>query len=216
MVTLNPLFPRTIGAQVSDLHTKLGYLTTPDVKTRLGVTETQEAEMKTAVTVVDETNAKAENKDTRSKIDVLNRIVAIKGAHVVFRRAINICVVNNPVAMQADYVALNVPQRGHRTTLPAPTTYPVVKTDCNTIRRIIIDFRGKPHGVSGAVIRYGILDTPPAGVEELPNSVLDTVSPYTIEFTEAQRGKRVYFCLAWQNTKGQMGPWSEFLSAIVP
>jgi hypothetical protein len=216
MAALNPLFPSAIGTQVSDLHTKLSYLTTPDVKARLGVTEAQEAEMKMAVTVVDEANAKAENRDTRSKIDVMNRNVAIKGAHGVFRRAINICVANNLAATQADYAALNVPQRGRHTVLPVPTTYPIVKTDCNTIRRVIIDFRGKQRGILGIIIRYGIVDAPPTSVEKLPNSALASTSPYTLAFTEAQRGKRVYFCLAWQNTKGQLGPWSEFLSAIVP
>ncbi|MDR3329013.1 MAG: hypothetical protein LBS63_02745, partial [Prevotellaceae bacterium] len=44
-----------------------------------------------------------------------------------------------------------------------------------------------------------------SNILKLPNSALDTASPYTLDFTEAQRGKWVYACLAWQNPKGEKG-----------
>jgi hypothetical protein len=31
-----------------------------------------------------------------------------------------------------------------------------------------------------------------------------------------QRGKTVYFALRWENTRGEKGPWSEIMSAIIP
>jgi hypothetical protein len=44
----------------------------------------------------------------------------------------------------------------------------------------------------------------------------DTRSPYTFRFEENQRGQTVFFCLRWENTTGQKGPWSEIVSAIIP
>ena len=110
-----------------------------------------------------------------------------------------------------------------RTPVLPPTTYPDFTVDTGTIRRLTINFRNhnsknkaKPAGVSGAVIRWAMLDAAPEGLEALINSELDTATPFTLDFVDNQRGKRVYFCLAWQNTKGEKGPWSEIGVAIVP
>ena len=110
-----------------------------------------------------------------------------------------------------------------RTPVPVPVTYPDFTVDTGTIRSLTINFRdhnskskAKPAGVSGAVICWALLDNAPEGVEALVNSELDTASPFTLKFTESQRGRRVYFCLAWQNTKGEKGPWCEIGAAIIP
>ena len=110
-----------------------------------------------------------------------------------------------------------------RTPIAVPTTYPDFTVDTATIRRLTINFRdrnserrAKPAGVSGAVIRWALLDKVPTEVAELTQLALDTASPYTMEFAEADRGRRVYICLAWQNTRGERGPWSEIATAIVP
>jgi hypothetical protein len=59
-------------------------------------------------------------------------------------------------------------------------------------------------------------DAPPADHNALTRSVLATRTPHTFEFTEEERGKTVYMAACWQNEKGQKGPWSEIVSAIVP
>jgi hypothetical protein len=59
----------------------------------------------------------------------------------------------------------------------------------------------KPAGQHGAEIRW---------------AMRDTHMPLTFEFDESDRGKTVYFCLGWENTRGEKGPWSEIQSAIVP
>ncbi|MDR0609502.1 MAG: hypothetical protein LBG58_15030, partial [Planctomycetaceae bacterium] len=63
---------------------------------------------------------------------------------------------------------------------------------------------------------WAILDTPPTKISDLTHSSFDTRSPLTLEFDEDQRGKCVYFCLRWENTRGIKGPWSEIISAIIP
>jgi hypothetical protein len=106
---------------------------------------------------------------------------------------------------------------------PAPASYPGFTIDTSIIRCLILYFfdivskaRAKPHGVHGAEIRWAILDAPPTHIDELINSGFDTRSPFTLEFDESQRGKTVYFCLRWENTTGEKGPWSEIVSAIIP
>jgi hypothetical protein len=70
--------------------------------------------------------------------------------------------------------------------------------------------------VSGAEIRWGVLDREPSAGEELPNSDLDTASPYTLRFDESERGKRVYYCLRWDSTTKLKGPFGEIYSAVIP
>jgi len=110
-----------------------------------------------------------------------------------------------------------------KTVIPPPTTYPLFTVDSATIRLLTIHFRdsessskAKPYGVHGAEIRWSLLDTPPVTVNELTVSNFDTRSPFTLEFENNQRGKTVWFCLRWENTKGEKGPWSEISSAIIP
>jgi hypothetical protein len=76
--------------------------------------------------------------------------------------------------------------------------------------------KAKPKGQHGAQIRWMILTSPPENVDDLIHSAFDTNSPFTLEFGEADRGKTVYFCLRWENTRGEKGPWSEIVKAIIP
>jgi hypothetical protein len=103
-------------------------------------------------------------------------------------------------------------------------TYPDYDIDSGTIRHLILHFydqgkkksKAKPPGQHGVEIDWAILDAPPAAIKDLVNSAFDTHTPFTLEFDENERGKTVYFCLRWENTRGQKGPWSEIMSAIIP
>jgi hypothetical protein len=53
-------------------------------------------------------------------------------------------------------------------------------------------------------------------IAEHANANMATWNLVTLEFEEEARGKTVWFCLRWENTRGEKGPWSEFLNAIVP
>jgi hypothetical protein len=41
-------------------------------------------------------------------------------------------------------------------------------------------------------------------------------TPHAIPFQEEERGRTVYIAAAWQNERGNIGQWSEILSAVVP
>jgi hypothetical protein len=110
-----------------------------------------------------------------------------------------------------------------RTPNQKPTTFPDAFVKSDVIRELTVDFRdheslsrGKPHGIHGVEIRWAILDHQPQDVNELIHSEFDTHSPFTLEFKENERGQTVWFCLRWENTRGEKGPWSEFISAIIP
>ena len=115
----------------------------------------------------------------------------------------------------------------HKTThTPAPIadTYPDYDVNTGTIRRLTVHFydqgqkksKAKPEGQHGAEIRWAILGSPPTKIDDLVHSSFDTRTPFTLQFDEDQRGKTVYFCLCWENTRGEKGPWSEIVSAIIP
>jgi hypothetical protein len=110
-----------------------------------------------------------------------------------------------------------------RTPNKKPTTFPDAFVKSDIIRELTVYFRdheslsrGKPHGIHGAEIRWAILDHQPQDVNELIHSEFDTHSPFTLEFKESERGQTIWFCLRWESTRGEKGPWSEFISAIIP
>jgi hypothetical protein len=131
---------------------------------------------------------------------------------------------SNPLVTDDDRRAMGIAIRSKtRTPVPPPDTYPEYIIDTSLIRCLIIFFRdlgskskAKPRGIHGAEIRWAILDHPPLSVDELIHSGFNTRSPFKLTFSERERGKTVYFCLCWENTRGVKGPWSEIVMAIIP
>jgi hypothetical protein len=120
------------------------------------------------------------------------------------------------------YIGLTVPST-ERTPAPVALTFPAAKVDTSTIKELKIYFhdqesehKAKPKGQHGAEMWWMILETPPVSEKDLTNSTFDTNSPLTLSFYENDRGKTVYFCLRWENTRGEKGPWSGISSAIIP
>jgi hypothetical protein len=131
---------------------------------------------------------------------------------------------DDPPVTDEDRVAMAIPVRDStRTPSPAPVSYPEAEADSSVIRQLSIHFRdnatgkrAKPHGVHGAEIRWALMEEAPAGVDGLFHSDFDTASPFTLSFEEADRGRRVYYCLRWESTTNLKGPWGEIYSAIIP
>jgi hypothetical protein len=130
----------------------------------------------------------------------------------------------NPVITNADRLSLGLHVYDKsRTTIPVPKSRPGFDVEVLDFRRLKIRFHdrdsegaAKPYGISGAVILYAVLDSPPANVNALTRSVLATRTPHILEFVEEERSKTVYIAICWQNEKGEKGQWSEIESAIVP
>jgi hypothetical protein len=60
------------------------------------------------------------------------------------------------------------------------------------------------------------LSAPPGSGDDLPHSVFTRKHKYQFDFPEEDRGKTVYFCLRYENSKGDSGPWGPILQAIIP
>jgi hypothetical protein len=129
-----------------------------------------------------------------------------------------------PPVTDADRVNMGLPcHGGRRSAIPAPSTVPEAEIKLPHPMTIEVHFhdmgsvrRGKPAGVRGAKIVYGLLDAPPGEAEELTRSEFCTRSPYTAQFLENERGKAWYFALCWENPRGKAGPRSVIQKAIVP
>ena len=110
-----------------------------------------------------------------------------------------------------------------RTAIPVPTTVPESHIDTSMNCRLSFHFRdqgstckAKPTGVHGVEIKWDFGDPPPVSPEKLVHSSFGTRTPFMLEFTGEQRGKTIYYCLRWENKRGEKGPWSEIASATIP
>ncbi|MDR0982288.1 MAG: hypothetical protein LBM07_03470 [Culturomica sp.] len=166
-----------------------------------------------------------ENPATKTSVVVQTKNSARNEYGKQLRMLIKSYITYNPKVSDEDKMAMGLPlHKTTRTPVPVPDTVPdVTGIDRNMIRCLTISFRNsgsdhraKPAGVQGAVVKWIVSDTPPTGIDVFTHSALDTKSPITLEFEEEQRGKVVYFALAWQNTKGEMGHFGEIQSSIVP
>jgi hypothetical protein len=171
-----------------------------------------------------ETAFNAAQNPNRGKVDVLTKNEAKEALITALWTFIKGYLTYNPAVSDADRENMGLPLHdGTRTPAPAPTTIPELELDSSVIRQITVHFkdagsdrRGKPAHVHGVELRWRLLDNAPSSVEDLKNSAFDTASPYTFRFDEAERGKALYICLCWENSKGEKGPFGEIYKAIIP
>jgi len=74
----------------------------------------------------------------------------------------------------------------------------------------------KPPGYDGAVLIWAILPAPPKDIAELTQHTMASRPTHTLRFDEPQRGSTVYVSGAWQNARGNLGPFSEILNTVIP
>ena len=169
----------------------------------------------------------AEAPATRTKAAVKDKNLARDALEKETRQAIKEHLNFNHLVTEVDRENLGLPiYKTTRDPSPIATTYPAGRADTSMLRRITIHFadqsdgeetaKAKPAGQHGAEIRWAISDTPIVDVEDLTHSSFDTRTPFTLEFKGHERGKTIYFCLCWENTRGEKGPWSPIESAIIP
>ncbi|MDR2470292.1 MAG: hypothetical protein LBD27_07435 [Tannerella sp.] len=161
---------------------------------------------------------------TRTAATVLAKNRALGALKTAMRVFIKEYLTYNHLVTDEDRRNLGLPvYKTGRTPHPVPTTYPVFTVDTSVIRCLTIHFRdstgsgkAKPFGVHGVEIKWGYSQEPVVNPESLPYSAFDTRSPYTFEFPGDKRGATVWFVLRWESTRGDKGPWSEIVNAIVP
>ena len=130
-----------------------------------------------------------------------------------------------PEVTDADLIAMGIPPIDNiRTTHKTVTEKVDFVITISGIRHLVVDFwqqgvehsKAKPRGYDGAVLVWNISDERPPEAEQFQHHTMASRRPFTIEFTDEERGKTVWIALAWQNERGIRGPWSEFKSAVIP
>jgi hypothetical protein len=166
----------------------------------------------------------AETPATSTRVTILEKNEARSTLEEQLRPFIKEHLAFNHSVTDGDRRSMELPvYKTTRTPAGLPADAPETWADSSVLRRLTIHFRiagkrsgAKPKGVHGAEIRWCILNHAPLSIDEMIHSSFDTRSPFTLEFDECDRGKSVYFCVRWENSRGEKGPWSEIVMAIIP
>lgn len=165
---------------------------------------------------------KCQDRNQRTKLITFEKNQARKEFEPLLRLIVKNLEVNTLVTDE-ERAELGIFPPEPKKTVKNPTTYPDLSIRITIPREVTADFRdhgsslrAKPPGIQGLELRYAIQENSPKSVDELIHSEFDTHSPIILKFKDEERGKIVWMCGRWQNTKGEKGPWSEFYSAIIP
>lgn len=189
---------------------------------RLKIPATVAEELTATKVAVDTAYAKKQDADNRTKLDTIALHEALGEAHKVFRRYLHYYVKYNRAAMPGDFEALYMPVPGRRSSLPAPSDTPgirSVKSDNWAVTVIFFDAksnrRAKPDGVRGLEVYYKLDGGEPDGIEQLTAHAIATASPLRLQFEMEDRFKKVYLAFRWLGTRGDYGPWSDLYKVNV-
>ncbi|MDR2358763.1 MAG: hypothetical protein LBD87_03030 [Prevotellaceae bacterium] len=203
-------------------HHSLEYVQTN--KTRFGISDSALESVLTKQADYESKYAVSENPETRTSASILARKEAREGYGRALRQLFKGSIIYNLAVTDEDRRIMGVKIHDTKPTpVPPPTSEPEVTFSIPSPAVIEIHFRdkdesgrAKPHGIHGAETAWGVLDDKPADWAELPHSSFATHSPLRLTFNGHDRGKKFYFALRWENTRGEKGPWTEILDTVVP
>lgn len=167
---------------------------------------------------------KASNKQNRTAADVQTKNDARASFTKDIRDMVQQWLARNSKVTDADRVKMGINVRtGSHTSTPAPETFPIGTIDFSIRMQHSITFydqmsahsNAKPEGVSGCEVYMKIGGDAPKSVDEMHFQGTCSASPYVVKFTAAQAGNTVYYWLRWVNRKGETGPWSTVISAMI-
>jgi hypothetical protein len=214
------LFPLGIPEQIADLNTKKNYLAIN--ASRFGIPAADMTRIDTQVNAAIAAHTKASDRDTRTKLDVANRILAIKTAQKTIRKIIAYYVVDNPNATIVDYEALNIPRPGPYPHLPPPKQAPGIGHITSEYLSVTIPFfdaqtrkLAKPEGVQAIEAYYKLGGDPPKGISEMIKLKNSTASPMHVQFEPDKELEILYLVFRWIGTRGDFGPWSEIYKIVI-
>lgn len=168
--------------------------------------------------------SKASNKQNRTAADVTAKDDARYDYEKVIRPFVAQWLSNNSKVTDSDRTRMGLTVKsGTRTPAPAPTTCPVGIIDFSVRQQHTIRYydeasahsNAKPDGVHGCEIYMKVDGDALKDASELTYVATCTAAPYTVKFDGAKAGKTVYYWLRWVNTRGECGPWSSTMSAMI-
>lgn len=168
--------------------------------------------------------AKASNKQNRTAADVQAKSDSRADYEGLIRKFIGQWITNNPKVPDSERQRMGLTVRAEgRSAAPVPSSRPTGTIDFGTRLQHSIRFvdehsstsRAKPDGVHGCEIWMKLGGEAPKTAKELQFKGVCTRSPFVIEFEGTEGGQTAYYWLRWVNTRGEQGPWSSMVSAMV-
>ena len=161
----------------------------------------------------------SQNKNTRTKSIIDNKDLVRDNIMNLLREIYDD--IPSSLLTIEDRNTLNITKKSiSRTNAPIPLSKPICQVDTShrlthTISHTDEDgSQGKPNGVRGCQIWYKI-GSPAIDPSELTYLATDTASPFMHQFAGEHVGKNVYYWLRWENTRGEVGPWSDTVMATI-
>lgn len=166
---------------------------------------------------------RSSNYQSRSTADVRAKNEAREAYEKRLRGFVAEYLASNSKVTNSDRERLGITVRSEqRTPVGIPVTFPIGKIDFSVRQQHSIQIidsgtngRAKPAGVQGCEIWIKNGGEEPKDDGEFTYLALDTKSPYQVTFPATDIGKKMYYRLRWINKRGQTGPWSSIISAVV-
>lgn len=167
---------------------------------------------------------KASNRQNRTAADVQAKDEASAALKRAIRPFVAQWLSSNSRVSDADRTRMGLTVKSSaRTPSAVPSTSPVANIDFSVRLQHTVHFadetsprsKAKPAGVQGCEIYLKIGGDAPKDVSELTYVGIDTATPFVHKFDGANAGKTAYYALRWINTRGESGPWSAIVSAII-
>jgi hypothetical protein len=130
----------------------------------------------------------------------------------------------NDAVTYPDRERLGLPIRDRKPTpKPRPTSRPVLEVlptnnrqHTGTAINQATGKKTKPEDAYGVRFAWEIRDTPPENADALRHSVFRRKVSEVFNYGEEDRGKKVFYAACYENAKGEAGPWSDIVEAIIP
>jgi hypothetical protein len=163
--------------------------------------------------------AKGGNKNNRQSPDVQAKDDARAAYEKALRKFVAKWLASNDKVTDAERTRMGLTVKsGTHTSVAVPTTNPVATIDFGVLGRHSINFvdsdtptsKAKPDGSLGAEVWCKLGDA-------IVYSYLGlcTSTPEVVTYDDVDAGKKATYRLRWVNTKGDEGPWSNTVSAMV-
>ena len=159
----------------------------------------------------------------RTTVTVREKIDAREDYEALLRPFIQGRLMHNPKVTDADRRNMNLPVYD-RTPTPAapPSTCPALDIDFSQRARHILYVRdselkgaGRPAHVVGFEIWRHVGGTTMPDFNEMRLVEQAPRSPHTLDYDFSERYHAAWYALRWVNTRGEKGPWSEIISAVI-
>jgi hypothetical protein len=162
----------------------------------------------------------------RGKVDTLEKDAVRKVLEKECRTYVQGFLAKNPFVTDADrenmgltvYDTIPTPVQEPEGQAEADITYPG-RTQLQLHIKHVAGTPFNPKASYGYRVYYGVYDaadTPPGSGMDLRESKFTRQKKMMFRFLPGDSAKTAYFCIRYENSKGQTGPWGALFSAVIP